>query len=73
MGKIYFENGQQFQISGEMAMTCGSAHYWVWAGNPNYPLPEGYPCACGQMLWHMEKCKECGNAVVKPKLKGGDE
>lgn len=45
---------------------CGGNHYWVWAGDPNYPLPDGYPCACGQMLWHKEKCSCCGNEIIKP-------
>ena len=46
--------------------SCGSIHHWVWAGNPNYELPEGTPCACGAMLWHTEKCLCCGNISNKP-------
>lgn len=69
MRRIYFENGQQFEHSGGLSMACGDAHHWIWAGDSNYPLPEGYPCACGQMLWHREKCKECGHEIVKPQAK----
>lgn len=44
---------------------CGEQHCWLWAGDPNVPLPEGTPCSCGQMLWHTEQCKECGQIVNK--------
>ena len=43
-----------------------NGHYFVWTGDPNYPLPEGFPCECGMMLYHTEKCKECGTIINKP-------
>jgi len=41
----------------------------MWAGDPNYPIPEGFPCECGLMLYHTEKCKECGSIINKPQIK----
>jgi hypothetical protein len=40
-------------------------HYFTWAGDPNYEIPEGYFCACGQMKAHWEICPTCGNRVLK--------
>ena len=51
---------------------CGIGHYWIWAGDPNMKLPEGYPCACGSMLWHTETCACCGSVVNKPKPIGNN-
>ena len=66
MQNIYFpDNGYKFQSSGGLATTCGSAHYIAWAGDPNYEIPEGTPCACGMMQWHKEKCHCCGSVVSK--------
>ena len=64
MQNILFESSTK--ISDSLPMYCGEQHYWLWAGDPNYPLPEGYPCACGMMLWHKEKCKECGSDIIRP-------
>ena len=52
--------------------TCGQGHYWFWAGDPLMAIPEGYPCACGLMLWHTEICKECGSIVSKPIPRNAD-
>lgn len=65
------ESGKMFQANDNITTSafCGDKHFWVWGGDPNYSLPEGYPCACGMMLWHTEICKECGNTIVKPKAR----
>lgn len=54
------------ESAGTNGNACNSGHTWTWAGDPNHPLPEKYPCNCGLMLWHKELCKECGNAIIKP-------
>lgn len=69
MDNIITEFGKKCQVSGGLLSTCGSQHIWIWAGDPNYLLPEGFPCACGQMLWHIEKCKECGQDIIRPQAR----
>ena len=38
---------------------CRNGHVIVWAGDPNYKIPEGFPCACGQTVAHYEYCPTC--------------
>ena len=40
---------------------CTPHHTLVWAGDPNYEIPEEYPCSCGRMKVHYETCDKCGN------------
>ena len=44
---------------------CLNGHTWTYAGSIHYNL-ENYPCDCGEVLYHSEPCKCCGNNVVKP-------
>ena len=66
MEHILFESGEHYEKSGSLGLTCGDQHYWTWAGDPNMELSEGFPCACGRMLWHKETCASCGQSVVRP-------
>ncbi len=39
---------------------CQSGHMVMWTGDPNYKVPEGYPCQCSQTIVHWETCPACG-------------
>lgn len=71
MKNMVLESGKMYRASDNITLSfsCGGKHFWTWAGDPNHPLPEGYPCTCGLMLWHTEICSECGNTIVKPKVR----
>jgi len=44
---------------------AGQGHYFTWTGDPYWEIPEGFPCACGQMKAHWGICPTCGNRVLK--------
>jgi hypothetical protein len=45
---------------------CAGGHVFLWAGDPNYKLPEGYPCACYMTVAHWVRCQTCGNERLVP-------
>jgi hypothetical protein len=52
---------------------CLNGHTWTYSGSLRLDL-EGYPCDCGEVLYHNEPCQCCGQPVVKPiPNKGGDK
>lgn len=46
---------------------CQGGHVFVWAGDPDYPIPEGYPCDCGKTVAHWEICLLCGQRKLTAK------
>jgi hypothetical protein len=48
---------------------CPGGHWFIWAGDPNFKIPEGYPCECGEMVAHYETCPHCGveRLILKPR------
>lgn len=40
------------------------AHVFVWAGNSDYPIPEGYLCSCGLTTAYWKICPHCGNKTL---------
>lgn len=49
---------------------CLRGHVFVWAGDPNYKIPIGYPCACGQTKYSSVTKERIG--VAKKDIKIGD-
>jgi len=43
---------------------CSGGHSFMWAGDPNYKIPEGTLCACGQTKVHYVTCKFCGHIEI---------
>ena len=39
---------------------CCGGHIIVIAGDPNWKIPEGYLCSCGQTKLHRTICPTCG-------------
>jgi hypothetical protein len=42
---------------------CTPNHTWTFAGEP-YDL-EGIACDCGELIYHVETCPECGTKFTK--------
>ena len=38
---------------------CSGGHTVLWAGDPNYEIPEGYPCACRWGVVMYVTCPTC--------------
>jgi hypothetical protein len=54
-----------FGSSSSTNARCLNGHTWTYAGSIHYNL-ENHPCDCGEVLYHSEPCKCCGNNVVNP-------
>ena len=44
---------------------CSGGHIILWAGDPNYEIPEGCPCSCGQTKVHYETCPVCNHKKME--------
>ncbi len=34
---------------------CQNGHVFIWPGESDQPLPDGYPCACGMIFFKKTK------------------
>lgn len=48
---------------------CGMGHVFVWAGDPDYKLPDGYPCECEMTVVHYERCPTCRHQYLSPTIR----
>ena len=58
-------NNENFTISSGFSCN-GENHCWLYTADVSGNPPEGTPCCCGAVLFHREKCKECGSNIIKP-------
>ena len=62
---------EQFETCSDNS--CKYGHIIMWAGDQNYRMPEGYPCACGQTFVRYEVCPTCGHEKRLLVPKGKDK
>jgi len=65
VGNVYPETGYYDNPHYANSCAAGQGHYFIWAGDPDLEIPEGFPCACGQMKAHWGICPTCGSRVLK--------
>lgn len=44
---------------------CPNGHRWFWVGSPDMNT-EGFPCECGEVLYHTEICPTCKQPHLQP-------
>lgn len=43
---------------------CIGGHHWTYSASPDYKIPEGTPCDCGQVKYKKPKyCSQCGHIL----------
>ena len=44
---------------------CSGGHTILWGGDPNYEIPTGCKCSCGQTKVYYEICATCGHKKME--------
>ena len=45
--------------------SCQNGHVFIFAGSPDFEIPNGLPCSCGQYVARWTTCKECGQRKLE--------